>query len=309
MLEEINSKKNTFVLALGTVLFVAAVTVFIRLDYQDAVLATALDSLVEETATLRQELVVTREMVVELAEKNRLLEEQLGVLESDGDETLSALSQLESDLATERETEANQMLSSVVAVWQSRVARIECNLYNEEGDLLTSAASGVATYINGQLYFISNKHLVEEEGAVLDECFASLPQRNIKDIHIDDDDVVVSEGRDLAYLLADKPGVAVSVVPDQRACSVEPRSGDEIITLGFPRVGSEDSVTVTEGIISGQDDGYYVTSAKIERGNSGGAAVHVEQGCFLGLPTVVAVGRIESLARILPVSSLTQFDL
>jgi len=309
MPEESNSKKNTLILAFSAVLFVVVGVVFVRFDYRDGVLETALNSLAEETATLRQELAITRAAVVELAEKNRLLEEQLGVLESDGDETLSALSQLESDLAVERETEASQTLSNVVAVWESRVARIECNFYNDEGDLITSTASGVATYINSQLYFISNKHLVEEKGAVLDECFASLPQRNIKDIHIDDDDVVISEDRDLAYLLADKPGAAVPVVSGQRACSLEPRSGDEIITLGFPRVGSEDSVTVTEGIISGQDNGYYVTSAKIERGNSGGATVHVEQGCFLGLPTVVAVGRIESLARILPVSSLTRFDL
>jgi len=83
-------------------------------------------------------------------------------------------------------------------------------------------------------------------------------------------------------------------------CKVRPITGDQVVILGYPSVGSQSTVTATEGIISGFDDGYYVTSAKIEQGNSGGAAIHVKNNCFLGIPTLVVVGKIESLARILP---------
>jgi hypothetical protein len=72
--------------------------------------------------------------------------------------------------------------------------------------------------------------------------------------------------------------------------------------LGYPSIGAKESITATEGILSGFDEEYYTTSAKIEQGNSGGAAIHVKNDCFLGLPTLVLAGRIESLARILPIT-------
>jgi hypothetical protein len=69
--------------------------------------------------------------------------------------------------------------------------------------------------------------------------------------------------------------------------------------LGYPSVGAREGITATDGIISGFDKPYYITSAKIERGNSGGAAIHVKNNCLLGLPTLVVAGQVESLARIL----------
>ena len=69
--------------------------------------------------------------------------------------------------------------------------------------------------------------------------------------------------------------------------------------MGYPSIGSQTDITATEGIISGYDGNYYVTSAKVERGNSGGAAVALKDNCYLGIPTFVQVGDIESLARIL----------
>ena len=61
--------------------------------------------------------------------------------------------------------------------------------------------------------------------------------------------------------------------------------------------------TVTEGIISSfekvEESYYYLTSAKIERGNSGGLAVTGNFSCVVGVPTFVVVGEIESLGRVL----------
>jgi len=58
------------------------------------------------------------------------------------------------------------------------------------------------------------------------------------------------------------------------------------------------SITATEGIISGFAADYYVTSAKIDHGNSGGAAIEVQRDCYLGIPTYTQTD-IESLARVL----------
>lgn len=75
--------------------------------------------------------------------------------------------------------------------------------------------------------------------------------------------------------------------------------GEKIIVLGYPGIGASNDITVTEGIISGEEPEYYVTSAKIDSGNSGGIAVSVDKNCFIGTPTASVIGQAESLGRIL----------
>lgn len=73
--------------------------------------------------------------------------------------------------------------------------------------------------------------------------------------------------------------------------------GDAINIIGYPSTGGS-TITVTEGTVSGFEDLYIKTSAKIEHGNSGGLAVH-ESGCVLGMPVGVVSGELESLGRII----------
>ena len=87
------------------------------------------------------------------------------------------------------------------------------------------------------------------------------------------------------------------------SCSERADVGEQVLILGYPGIGSASDITVTEGIISGYENGYYVTSAKVEQGNSGGAAILVEDNCYLGIPSFAQTGAIESLARILDLSS------
>lgn len=87
-------------------------------------------------------------------------------------------------------------------------------------------------------------------------------------------------------------------------CSTKPAIGESIVILGFPSVGSQKSITATEGIISGLENSYYVTSAKVEHGNSGGAAFWLKNNCYIGIPSFVVTGRVESLARILDIKNV-----
>jgi len=86
---------------------------------------------------------------------------------------------------------------------------------------------------------------------------------------------------------------------DLVACNYKAPQGENIVILGYPGIGATNDITTTEGIISGYDGDYYITSAKIEHGNSGGIAVSVQNNCALGIPTFVEVGSVESLGRIL----------
>lgn len=77
--------------------------------------------------------------------------------------------------------------------------------------------------------------------------------------------------------------------------------GDQINIFGYPAFGGE-SMTVTDGIISGiqqtQWGPIYKTSAKIDRGNSGGIAIDVTNRCILGMPTWGVGGTFEGLGYI-----------
>ena len=87
-------------------------------------------------------------------------------------------------------------------------------------------------------------------------------------------------------------------------CSSVPDIGDEVVILGYPAIGASSGITATDGIISGYDGDYYVTSAKVNSGNSGGIAVDLKNDCNLGIPTLVDAGSLESLARILKAQTL-----
>ena len=71
----------------------------------------------------------------------------------------------------------------------------------------------------------------------------------------------------------------------------KPFLGDEIVVLGYPSIGSRNGLTATEGIVSGFDGNYFITSAKVEQGNSGGAAILLKDNCLLGIPTFVTLGK------------------
>ena len=92
------------------------------------------------------------------------------------------------------------------------------------------------------------------------------------------------------------------------------RAGEEIVVLGYPTIGGEFDfggpnfrLITTEGIISSavrSFDNYFVSSAKIEQGNSGGGAFLKSENCLAGMPTYVQIGEIESLGRLINMPKL-----
>jgi len=139
--------------------------------------------------------------------------------------------------------------------------------------------------------------------------------------------VILNDKYDVAYL-TDFEKYDVDLVPpafslEDRAvrgnfsCASEPNIGDPLVILGYPSYGSGAGtivsvfshleITATEGIISGKDNSYYTTSAKIEHGNSGGLAIDKNNNCYLGIPTAAFIGEVESLGRILPASVIFKY--
>ena len=78
---------------------------------------------------------------------------------------------------------------------------------------------------------------------------------------------------------------------------------DDIYVIGYPSFGGN-TLTLTKGVMSGRlGDDYIKTSAKIDSGNSGGAALN-ENGELIGLPTFIIGGTEEGLGYIVGIDSI-----
>lgn len=287
-------------------LAVLATTAFLviggsKISARLATFASTVDALSARTAALEEDIAV----VVADAEALRgtLSEEQqarLAEAEAERKEREELTVQIET-LSTDVSGQSSLLqagdLAAVIARWNPYVYKLSCTF--RAGTLAeeTTGGSAIVETNGAGTRFVTNGHVLEDDGDYPDSCELLVPGTEVT-IPVDGDALAVESARDIGYGAIGTTGVAG--VPPARHCTIKPEIGDRVVILGYPAIGGEESVTATEGIISGFDGKFYTTSAKIERGNSGGAAVDVKRDCLLGLPTLVVAGRIESLARILP---------
>lgn len=195
-------------------------------------------------------------------------------------------------------------LTEVIAQWRPRIVRVSClwtDAYNQGVSM--SKGSGVAIPAGAVL---TNKHVLVKDGThIASYCSAEFLSIGEKVAALKDDlGASTDANTDSGAIFLTSASVTVqNVYKDSyfKTCDLgaaRPAIGDQVVVLGFPGIGSQTNITATEGIISGFDGNYFVTSAKIDHGNSGGAAILVRDNCYLGIPTSALVGRAESLGRI-----------
>lgn len=190
-------------------------------------------------------------------------------------------------------------LSQTIKEWRNGIAYVKCRFSYTDGTYMEKSGTGLF-FGSGTNILMSNLHVLSEEGVPPDFCAIKLPE--------DPDWAIITgsevkKGRndlDVAYaVIANPTNYMQSVTTKTLGCKETPDIGEKIIVLGYPGIGANFDITATEGIVSGYEPPYYITSAKIEHGNSGGVAIWVEKNCDLGIPTLVTTGELESLGRIL----------
>ncbi|HEU5114139.1 MAG TPA: trypsin-like peptidase domain-containing protein [Candidatus Paceibacterota bacterium] len=220
--------------------------------------------------------------------------------------------QAQKDIADEKRTvqtlikksEDKPSTSDIVSKWDPIVAYIVCEFKYTDGSVY-QVQSGSGTLVidsNGHRSVLTNEHVVDDgSGYRPSECAIKFPDDPTTMSVTYSDIMTSSSGSDEATILLANPDSYTKnlTAAGRHYCSAEPDIGDQIVILGYPGIGSPTGITATEGIVSGFDGDYYVTSAKVEHGNSGGAAISVKNNCYLGIPTYVETGQAESLARIL----------
>lgn len=195
-------------------------------------------------------------------------------------------------------------LAAIVAEWTPRVGGIVCMW--EASGTVASGSFTLNNFIDSGAVAMTNRHVLADYlGFAPNECTLFVGGQKYT--------IPWSEGVYQLGDIEDYGWVNISgiTVENARVCkgnvASNPQIGDKIVILGYPGVGATNSITATEGIISGFDDNYYVTSAKIEHGNSGGAAILLKDNCYLGIPSAAIMGDIESMGRILRADFVIKF--
>jgi hypothetical protein len=197
-------------------------------------------------------------------------------------------------------------ITDIVSEWGPVIPIVICNFRDSNG-IVVESYEGSATLFqskSGKYLVVTNKHIVNNSvGNFANDCQIQFPNDpQIFTASNTDISTAYTNGADGALIRINNPNDNLKVLisnSKKRFCSSTPNVGDQIVVLGYPAIGASSGVTATEGIISGYDGNYYVTSAKVDHGNSGGAAIDVKNNCDLGIPTYVTSGQLESLARIL----------
>ena len=192
-------------------------------------------------------------------------------------------------------------LSSLISEWSPAVPMVGCSF----ADGTEEFGSGtLIEFGDGGIDIVTNAHVVTEDfTSSPTACVAQLSgDGNYQSWKSSSGITVSTNGFDWALMKVTGTNldnyIAAHSISSSKLCQTTPNIGDSIVILGYPGNGATQSITATQGIISGYDNGYYVTSTVIDHGSSGGAAIDVQNDCYLGIPTYVLTNT-ESFARIL----------
>lgn len=212
----------------------------------------------------------------------------------------------------------DEVVSSVVNIFCPSTVR------NED----TSGGSG--TILNEEGVILTNSHIIPQDKKNLhvDEqgCMVVLPDPKTgqpKEVYWGHPVVIpeISDQYDLAFIsiysafydeeTKEYQGTYPKKFPafdDTTRCNSEDlKLGEAVRIFGYPAISGGYSLTITDGLVSSfPGDGLIVTSAKISHGNSGGLAVD-EDGCMVGVPSMVSSDDSESLGVIYSMHLVRQF--
>jgi hypothetical protein len=246
--------------------------------------------------------------IIESGTQNQ--QDQINTLKKELDDLKKqGLQQEDPSKLTETQTKE---LSSIISGWKNRTAFLTCSWLDSSTN--TTQTQTATAYIghstSGKITAITNRHAVlTDNGNLVDSCVMSMPG-NKNSIYISSSDINLhpDSSIDAARFFLDEKDSYLSSLTRKKICfqlpDIKVNIGDQVVILGYPGIGSQKDITATDGIISGYDYPYYVTSAKIDHGNSGGLAILVKGDCYLGVPSGSVVGSMESLGRILEASAI-----
>lgn len=208
-------------------------------------------------------------------------------------------------------TKTENDLPTIINQWKNRVAEVTCEWqYSNDVAYAKGSGSGVIfdTTALGTIV-LTNRHVVLNDtldGTEYPAAWCTVKVYGVGEMK------VYGQNKPYRPALAGEDWVQVELNSKTTGSSYNPFAslpnfnvctnaniGEKVVILGYPGIGAQGGITATEGIVSGIENQYFITSAKIDQGNSGGLAVLVKDNCYLGIPTWAKLGAVESLGRII----------
>jgi S1-C subfamily serine protease len=215
-------------------------------------------------------------------------------LKQDSENAKTKQQQLEQTIKAAPKPATTNSLASIIKSWRPRIAFVNCSY--KYGVEATGSGLLIGDYID------TNTHVFKYNGVLIPlNCKISLPDRSTVYNADVSGSIIYGGGVDIAGIRISNTDSYTESLGAQKInyCQRKAEIGESVVILGYPYTGSTNDITATEGIVSGYDDWSYITSAKIEHGNSGGATILTKDNCYLGIPSSVVAGELESLGRIL----------
>ena len=201
---------------------------------------------------------------------------------------------------------------------QSTIAASVVNILCDNADGSGSGGSGSIVSSDGLI--LTNNHIIPEDkdgNPTIKSCLITLPDPEtgkIDKIYQAEPIVIpsLSEKYDLAFMninssYTDDSGQTYGAYPatftdiiDSGCENDNPTLGEPVTVYGYPAISGDGYyLTITNGIVSSlPNDGTIVTSAKVDHGSSGGLAVD-ENGCYIGIPSMISGDGNESLGVLI----------
>ena len=174
---------------------------------------------------------------------------------------------------------------------------------------------GSGFIIDSSGLILTNKHVVEGEGGkIATKCFIGFTFDPDADPTFSDIAVpsAVAKDEDVAVLKIINPSQSSYNWVDISQSSINnSKFGGKVKVVGYPAIGGA-NMTYSSGDFSGfgsQKEGlgnYIKTTAVIEHGNSGGGS-YIGNGIFVGIPTFVRKGTLNSLGFLLSINKINKW--
>ncbi|MDQ5883413.1 MAG: serine protease Do [Patescibacteria group bacterium] len=188
----------------------------------------------------------------------------------------------------------NHKLEDVVKDWRPYVVRVTCITLDSNGNKKSySDGSGfLSKGINRGTVVLTNRHvLYVKDGVSSDYCNIYFPESK-EVVRVEKKDRSISgKDHDMAVLVINQPSEYVSnLIKNNQATSKDCKTAntdsvDDILIMGYPIGKPKDDISYVQGKISGYQEDYFISTATIVSGYSGGVAVSLKDNCYLGIPT------------------------
>jgi hypothetical protein len=199
--------------------------------------------------------------------------------------------QIEDVQNTKVESSIVYNVQNVLNMWRPYVVRVTCIILDEHGNKKSfSDGSGFLSNDPKGALIITNKHVFSpHNNSVTDYCDVYFPESK-ETVRIEKKDRYTnSKGHDLGALVVTNPSNHVSHLlrndsTTSRNCiAVKPDSDDDLVIIGYPKGSSKTDISYEQGKLSGYIGSYFISTAKVTEGYSGGIAVSLKNNCFLGI--------------------------